>query len=183
MSPLPNTRTPKPSKKVSRWVAVLVLASLVAASLFIWVVQGENFEPGEEILSPAVADIAAGTGDAPFPRRDASRFDGGTEVVHVYLRVEDLPPRRRIAASVERSARSSLISRFSGGRIRTEGGGEERLSVSGNGVSGVVSFAVRAEDALPAGEYSVEVRFVGAGSGEEGEVLARKYFLVGDPQA
>ncbi|QIN82692.1 hypothetical protein GBA63_08575 [Rubrobacter tropicus] len=160
------------------------MAALLATGLFIVTsTTGEDFAPGEEILSPGVADIAAGTGEAPFPRTDVSRFDGSTEVVRVYLRVEELPPGRRMTATVERYGRSSALSRFFGGGIRAEGGGEDRLSVSQSGVSGVVSFAVRAEDALPAGEYAVEVRSVRAESGEETLVLARKYFVVGDRQA
>ena len=154
-------------------------ALLVAGVLVATQASGDDFVPGEEILSPAVPDIAAGTGEELFPRRDASRFEGGTEVVRIYLRVEDLPPGRKMTARVQRSARSSLFSWFSGGGIRAEGGGEERLSVSENGVSGIVSFAVRAEGALPAGAYSVEVR----SAGRESSILARKYFVVGDPQA
>lgn len=180
MSQLPNTRTSKPRGKPSRWVTVFVfVALLVAGVLAATQASEEDFSPGEEILSPAVADIAAGTGEEPFPRRDESRFDGGTEVVRVYLRVEDLSPGRRMTASVERSARSSLLFWFSGAKIKADGGGEERLSVSENGVSGVVSFAVRSEGALPAGEYSVEVR----SAGRESSILARKYFVVGDAQA
>lgn len=184
MSRLPDTTTPKPRKEAPRWITVLVLTVLLGAVLFAAVlVRGEDFAPGEEILSPGVADIAAGTGDEPFPRKDVSRFDGSTEVVRVYLRVEDLPPGLRMNATVERSARSSLLSRFFGNDVRADGGGEERLSVSESGVSGVVSFEVRAGGALPAGEYAVEVRSVGSGPGAESAVLARKYFIVGDRQA
>lgn len=180
MSQLPNTRTSKPRRKTLRWATIFIFAALLVAGVLVAAqAPGEDFAPGEEILSPIVADIAAGTGGEPFPRRDAARFDGGTEVVRVYLRVEDLPPGREMTASVERSARSSLVTWFSGGGIRAEGGEVERLSVSENGVSGVVSFAVRAEGALPAGEYSVEVR----SAGRESSILARKYFVVGDPQA
>ena len=162
---------------------LLFLMVLLAAGLFLASYSpGTDFAPGEEILAPGVADIAAGTGEAPFPRRDVSRFDGSTKVVRVYLRLEDLPPGRRMTATVERSGRSSALSRFFGGGIRAKGGGEERLSVSEGGASGVVSFAVRAEDALPAGEYAVEVRSVGAESGGGSLVLARKYFVVGDRQ-
>ncbi len=158
---------------------VLASAALLAAGLFAAMVTGrDDFTPGEEIQAPGIEDIAAGTGDASFPRRDSSRFEGGTEVVRVYLRVEDLPP-GRLTAAVERSGRASAVSRLFGERVRADGGGEERLSVSEGGVSGVVAFEVRAEGALPAGEYTVEVRSGGAG----GAMLARKYFLVGDRQA
>lgn len=181
MSRLPNTTTLKPKRSAAGWVMVLVLTVLVAAVLFITLAPGDDFASGEEILAPGVEDIAAGTGDAPFPGRDASRFDAGTEVVRVYLRVEGLPRGRRMIATVERSGRSSAVSRFFGKEVRAEDEGEERVSVSGNGVSGVVAFAVRARGALPAGEYTVEVRSVGGGAGGESAVLARKYFLVGNP--
>ena len=161
-------------------MTILALTVLLAAVLFTFVSE-DDFAPGEEILAPGVEDIAAGTGDAPFPDRDASRFDGGTEVVRVYLRVEDLPPGRRMIATVERSGRSSAISRLFGKEIRAKGGGEERVSISDSGVSGVVAFAVRARGALPEGEYSVEVRSVGGKGAGKDSVLARKYFLVGDP--
>jgi hypothetical protein len=180
VSLLPNTTTPKPNRSAAGWIAVLVLTVLLAVVLFT-LVSEDDFAPGEEILAPGVEDIAAGTGDAPFPGRDASRFDGGTELVRVYLRVEDLPPGRRMIATVERSGRSSAVSRFFGKEVQAKGGGEERVSVSDNGASGVVAFAVRSRGALPAGEYTVEVRSVGDKGAGEHSVLARKYFLVGDP--
>ena len=180
MSLLPNTTTPKSKRSAGIRITVLVLAVLLAAVLFT-LFSDDDFAPGEEILAPGVEDIAAGSGDASFPVQDTSRFDGTTEMVRVYLRVEDLPPGRRMIATVERSGRSSAVSRFFGRGVRVEGGGEERVSVSGNGVSGVVVFAVRARSALPAGEYTVGVYSVGGeGVGEE-SILARKYFLVGDP--
>ena len=181
MSKLPNTTTPKRTRRKPGLVIVLVLAVPLTAILFVALAPGgDDFAPGEEIYAPEIEDIAAGTGDAPFPRRDASRFDSDTEVVRLYLRVEDLPPGRRMTAAVERSARSSAVFRFFGRGVRVAGGGEERLSVSENGVSGVVVFEVRAGGALPAGRYTVEVRSTGENGGVADAVLARKYFLVED---
>ncbi len=183
MSNLPNTTTPKRTSRTPGRAIVLVLALPLAAVLFVALAPGgDDFVPGEEIYAPEIEDIAAGTGDAPFPRHDASRFDADTEVVRLYLRVEDLPRGRRLTAAVERSARSSAVFRFFGREVRAAGGGEERLSVSENGVSGVVAFEVRAGGALPAGKYTVEVRSTGENGGGADAVLARKYFLVGDPQ-
>ncbi len=184
MSKLPDTTTPKETRRTLVPAAIVLVSTvLLAAVLFVvLVVAGEDeFAPGEEIYVPEIEDIAAGTGEAPFPRHDASRFDEGTEVVRVYLRVEDLPPGRRMTAAVERSARSSAVFRFFGGEVRAVGGGEERLSVSESGASGVVVFDVRAGDALPAGRYTVEVRSTGENGDGVDAVLARKYFLVGDP--
>lgn len=184
MSKLPDTTTPnKPRRTLVPAAMILVSTVLLAAVLFVVLVAGEDeFAPGEEIYVPEIGDIAAGTGEAPFPRHDASRFAAGTEAVRVYLRVEDLPQSLRMAAAVERSARSSAVFRFFGEEVRAVGGGEERLSVSENGASGVVAFEVRAGESLPAGRYTVEVRAVGENGGGAGAVLARKYFVVGDPQ-
>lgn len=181
MSKLPDTTTPNKTRRTLVPAAmVLVSTVLLAAVLFVALIPGEDFAPGEEIYVPEIEDIAAGTGDAPFPRHDASRFDAGTEVVRVYLRVEDLPRGRRMTAVVERSARSSAVFRFFGRGVRADGGEEERLSVSENGASGVVAFDVRAGGALPTGRYTVEVRATGGNGGGADAVLARKYFLVGD---
>ncbi len=181
MSKLPDTTTPKRIRRTPNPAMVLVSTVVLAAVLFVALISGrDDFAPREEIYVPEIEDIAAGTGDAPFPRRDASRFDAGTEVVRVYVRVEDLAPGRRMTAVVERSARSSVVFRFLGRGVRAVGGGEERLSVSENGSSGVVAFDVRAGGALPAGRYTVEVRATGGNRGGADAVLARKYFLVGD---
>ena len=143
MSRLPDTTTPKPTRRPPGPAMVLASAALLAAGRFAALVPG-----------------------------------GGAFTPRVYLRVEDLPP-GRLTAAVERSGRASAVSRLFGERVRADGGGEERLSVSEGGVSGVVAFEVRAEGALPAGEYTVEVR----SGGDGGALLARKYFLVGDRQA
>ena len=183
MSKLPDTTTPKGAGRTPVPAAIILVSMvLLAAGLFTALVAGrDDFAPGEEIYAPEIEDIAAGPPETPFPRRDVSRFDADTEVVRVYLRVEGLPPNRRMTAAVERSARSSAVFRFFGGEVRAVGGGEERLSVSENGASGVVAFDVRAGDALPAGRYTVEARSAGENVPGADAVLARKYFLVGDP--
>ncbi len=189
MSRLPDTTTPKPHRRPSRpWRIPTVIAVVaVAGALFVSLLPsgGKNFPVGEEMRAPGVEEISASTGDAPFPRSDASRFGAGTEAVRVYLRVEDLPPRAAMAATVERSGRSSVFSRLlRTGGVVADGGGEERLSVSGNGVSGVVSFVVKGArgGALPAGEYGVKVRLDSGGKDGGGRTVARKYFAVGDRQ-
>ena len=183
MSKLPDTTTPKDARRTPVPAAtILVSMVLLSAVLFTILVAGrDDFAPGEEIYAPEIEEIAAGPPEAPFPRRDVSRFDAETEVVRVYLRVEDLPPDRRMTAAVERSARSSALLRFFGEGVRAVGGGEERLSVSETGASGVVAFDVRAGDALPDGRYTVEARSAGENAAGADAVLARKYFLVGDP--
>ena len=183
MSKLPDTTTPKKARGTLVPAAIVLVSTvLLAAVLFVALVAGEDeFAPGEEIYAAGIEDIAAGTEGAPFPRQDASRFDAGTESVRVYLRVEDLPREQRMTAAVERSARSSALLRLFGGEVRAVGGGEERLSVTESGASGVVAFEVRAGDSLPAGRYTVEVRAAGESGGGAEAVLARKYFLVGDP--
>ena len=183
MSKLPDTTTPKRTRRTPVPAAIILVSmALLAAVLFTALVAGrDDFAPGEEIYAPEIEDIAAGPPGTPFPRRDVSRFDADTGVVRVYLRVEDLPPDRRMTAAVERSVRSSAVLRFFGGEVRVVGGGAERLSVSENGASGVVAFDVRAGDVLPDGRYTVEARSAGENGDGANAVLARKYFLVGDP--
>lgn len=159
------------------FVALLLIAAWSAAS--------SGFSPGEEIYVPGVEDVAVGTADAPLPGADAGQLGGGIREARVHLRVEDIPGPVGFVATVERSAPSSLWSRFFGAGDLVAAGGGEGLSASGGGVSGVVEFVVRARDgaALPAGEYTVSVRFAGGRGDGTGAVVARKYFVVGDPQA
>jgi hypothetical protein len=164
--------------------AVLAVA-LVSAAAAVWLFTGGEAPAREEEVRAGVTEVTASTREAPFPRTDASRFDAGTPTVRVYLRVEDVPVDERMVATVERTGRVSAFSALFGRTgVRAEDGGEGRLSVSEEGASGVVSFAVRADDggALPAGGYAVEVWFGGGGDGGEGRLAARKYFAIGDPQ-
>lgn len=182
MSGLPDTKTPpRPRSKVP-WYAAL---SLVLAALVVYVFAGaeEDPAPDEEVYA-GVEEIAAGTEDVPFPRSDASRFEAGTPLVRVYLRVEDVPVGEKMVATVERTGRASVFGAlFGGDDVRAQDGGEGRLSVSEGGASGVVSFFVRADGgALPEGGYRVEVRFGSGAEGGAGRVAAAKYFEIGDPQ-
>ena len=187
MSELPDTTRPKPRRgtiKPLPYLVILIVLMLGAAAMLL--PGGEDDPaPGEELHAAGVEDIAAGTGDTPFPRADASRFERGTREVRVYLRVEDVPAGDRMVATVERSGRSSALARVIGKpTIRARDGKNGRLAISEGGASGVVSFAVRATDggALPAGGYRVEVRFVSREEAGDGRLAARKYFRIGDPQ-
>lgn len=190
MSDLPETRSPKrrvPNPRPAALAVALVGASVFLALILIaaWSSASSGFSPGEEIYAPGVEDVAAGAG-GNSSGTDAQRFGGGVKEVFVYLRVEDVPGPVGFAATVEHSGRSSLWSRFFGPEnLVASAGGDRRLSASGSGVSGVIEFSVRARDGepLPAGEYTVSVRFDGDKDGGPGAVVARKYFVVGDPQA
>lgn len=182
MSGLPDTKTTPRRRSYARYVVL----SLVLAALAVYVFAGaeENPAPDEEV-SAGVEEIAAGTEDVPFPRSDAARFEAGTPLVRVYLRVEDLPVDEKMVATVERTGRASAFGAlFGGANVRAEDGGEGRLSVSEDGTSGVVSFVVRAADggALPEGGYRVEVRFGTGGDEGAGRIAAAKYFEIGYPQ-
>lgn len=183
MSGLPDTKTPPRRKSNVPWYVAL---SLALAALVVYVFAGSEDDPApDEEAYAGVEEIAAGTDDVPFPRSDASRFETGTPLVRVYLRVEDVPVDEKMVATVERTGRASAFGAlFGGSDVRAEDGGEGRLSVSEGGASGVVSFVVRAADggALPEGGYRVEVRFGTGSEGGAGRVAAAKYFEIGDPQ-
>lgn len=180
MNYLPDT-----SKTAGRRSAGPVLAAAGFAVLLLAVVLSlvpDDFSPGEELVSPGVEDIAASPEDTTYPGSDALRFDDGPEVVYVYLRVEDLAKDGDLGARVERASKTSALGRlFGGGGLRVVDEDEDRLGVSGGGVSGVVKFAVRPASGgrLPPGNYTVEVYDASGGAGA-GDVVARKYFVVGD---
>jgi hypothetical protein len=160
-------------------VAVCFVLLLLAGVLFL--VPGD-FSPGEELILPGTEDIAASQEDTTYPSSDSLRFDDGPEVVYVYLRVEDLTTEGDLEASVERTSRTSALGHlFSGSHLRVVDEDEERLGVSGGGVSGVVKFAVRAEPGrpLPGGNYTVGIYAPGP-AGSTSTTVARKYFVVGD---
>jgi len=152
---------------------------LLAAVLSVW--QGD-FSPGEELISPGAKDIAVSQEDKMYPTSDRLRFDGGPEVVYVYLRVEDFATYEDLEARVGRTARVSALGLLLGGgdELVVSKEGEERLSVTYGGASGVVKFAVRSGSGgrLPSGNYTVAVYAAAGGAGENG-VVARKYFVVG----
>jgi hypothetical protein len=172
---LPDTRTP--GRRARPWRVVL---PLVAASLLVALLAGlapEDEDPTRgRVYSPQVEEIRVGEGGD-----EGTRFGAGTRTVGVQLRVRDLPSAERLAATVERSGRTSALGRLLGaGRIRAVGGPEEHLSVSEGGVSGIVAFEIRPAGggALPAGRYAVEVRTRSRGAGDD-RLLARAYFRVG----
>ena len=186
MSGLPDTARAGPRRgPAARWSLALAAALVVAAgAIFFMSGGGGDPKPAEQVYA-GVEDIAAGTQDVPFPRSDASRFDAGTPEVRVYLRVEDVNVAERMVATVERTGRNSAFGALlGGGDVRAEDVGEGRLSVSEDGASGVVSFAVRAAGGgpLPEGGYRVEVRFGSGGDGGAGRLAAGKYFVIGNPQ-
>jgi hypothetical protein len=151
---------------------------LLAAVFWLW---PDNFSPGESLPSSGVRDIAVSRKDTTYPNSDALRFDGRPEVVFVYLRVEDLDD-AGFEAWVGRSARDSVLGRLIGeGGLRVVDRSEEPLGLSGNGVSGVLKFAVLPASGgrLPAGNYTVEV-YNGQEGARSGGPVAAKYFVVGD---
>ena len=141
-----------------------------------------NFSPGEELISQGARDIAVSQEDKVYPASDRLRFDGGPEVVYVYLMVEEFATYEDLEARVGRTSRVSALGRLfgGGGDLVVSKEGEERLSVTYGRASGVVKFAVRSGSGrrLPSGAYTVAVYDV---SGRDGEnsVVARKYFVVG----
>jgi hypothetical protein len=152
---------------------------LLAAVLSVW---QADFSPGEELISPGAKDIAVSQDDKVYPTSDRLRFDGGPEVVYVYLRVEDFATYEDLEARVGRTSRVSALGRLlgRGGELVVSKEGEERLSVTYGGASGVVKFAVRSGSGgrLPSGNYTVAVYAASGGAGEN-SVVARKYFEVG----
>jgi hypothetical protein len=176
----PDTTTDKGGERPSRapvLAAVGLGVVMVAVALSLW---PDNFSPGEALISPGARDIAVSLEDTTYPDSDALRFDERPEEVYVYVRVEDLDE-GDLEARVGRTEKDSVLGRvMRDDGIRVVGQSDKPLGVSGEGVSGVLKFAVLPDSGgrLPAGNYAVEV-YNGAG-GAQGGALARKYFVVGD---
>ena len=184
MSRFPDTTRKKPRRWMPPWYAALAAPLVVVIAAFSVLPDDDEPVTKEEVYA-GVEDIAVGTQDVPFPPSDASRFEAGTAVVRVYVRVEEASLSERMTATVERSGNASAFSAlFGGSGVRAEAAGEGRLAVSEEGASGVASFVVRAADGatLPEGGYRVEVRFGSGGYRGAGPVVARKYFAIGEPQ-
>ena len=165
-------------REAGAWVTTGVLA-LTGIILLVVVVMsalgGESFAPGEDILDPAIEDVAASDQSALYPPSDAVRFEVAPAVVYVYLAVEELPQDKDLQARVEHSTRGSLLRRlFPGDGIEVVDRGEEQLSPDDEGASGVVKFEIQPSsgDALPEGDYTVRVY-------RDGKEMARKRFVVG----
>lgn len=183
MKALPETATRKVDR---RWPGyVLVVMGLAALSLVAMaLLRGGSFSPGEDLYAPGFEDVAVSTEDTTYPSTDVLRFEKRPEVVYVYLTVEDLPRDSDLAARVERSGRRSALSWLlptGGNSLEVSDGQEEHLGPSGEGVSGVVKFAVRAESGgpLPAGNYTVSIHAAPGVTEAEG-AAARKYFVIQD---
>ena len=180
MKAFPDTTTDKAAGRTSRAPALAVVGLgvvMVVVAVSLW---PDNFSPGETLISPVAQDIAVSREDTTYPGSDALRFDGRPEAVYVYLRVEDLAE-GDLEARAGRAAKDSVLRRVMGDDgIEVVGRDDRPLGVSGEGLSGVLKFAVRPDPGgrLPAGNYTVEVYNRAAGT--EGGVLARKYFVVGD---
>ena len=163
----------------------LLLATCLLAVLVVAVALAfgrQDFSPGEEIEAPGVEDIAVSPEAGPYPESDSLRLGGDHRVVYVYVRVEGLAAADGLGARVERSDRTSALVRLlGGGGLRVVDEELDRLDASGSGVSGIVRFAVReaSRGPLPAGRYAVAVYADGA---DGREVVAKKYFVVGDRQ-
>jgi hypothetical protein len=150
----------------------VVLVVVVATSTL----GGESFSPGEDILDPAIEDVAASEESALYPPTDVVRFEVAPATVYVYLAVEELPQDNQLQARVEHSTRGSLLRRvFPGSGIEVVDEGEEQLSPDDEGASGVVKFAIQPSSgaAVPEGNYSVRVY-------RDGKEMARKRFVVGE---
>jgi hypothetical protein len=137
------------------------------------------FSPGEELRGAGFEDIAVSTEKAPYPHTDTMRFERRPEVAYVYVTIRDLRPGQDLEATVERSARHSVLSWILPGergdlKVTDHSGG--RFDPSEGGVSGVVRFEVRTDSGrpLPPGDYTVSVS---AGSGDTGST-ARKDFVI-----
>jgi hypothetical protein len=176
---LPSTTTGKAGDRY-RIGPVVVAASfgLLLLAAFVFLRPG-RFSPGEELVSPGAEDIAVSQEDTLYSTSDTLRFDGEPEVVYVYVRVENLTSYEDLVARVGRTSRVSALGSLlgGGGDLVVSKEGEERLSVTYGGASGVVKFAVRPGSGgrLPPGDYTVAVY---AASGGESGVVARKYFVV-----
>lgn len=147
---------------------------LVAGAL----VRAWDFSPGEQLESPIFEDIAVSAEDTLYPPSDALRFDEPPEAVYVYLVVEGMSSGQNLKAEVERSGSGSVFTRIFPGedRIVVLDEQEERLSPDGEGISGVIKFAIRAESGgkVPPGNYTVGIH----AAGEPGDALAQKRFTV-----
>jgi hypothetical protein len=158
-----------------------VLIALGAAGLLLVagaLVRAWEFSPGEQLEAPICEDIAVSAQDSLYPPSDALRFDEPPEAVYVYLVVEGMPSGQNLKTEVERSGSGSVFTRIFSGedRIVVLDEQEERLSPDGEGISGVIKFAIRAESGgkVPPGNYTVGIHV----AGEPGDVLARKRFTV-----
>jgi hypothetical protein len=177
---LPSTTTGKAGDRYRIGpVVVAVCFGILLLAAFV-ILRPGSFSPGEELVSPGAEDIAVSQEDTLYPTSDTLRFDGGAEVVYFYVRVENLTAYEDLEARIGRTSRVSALGRLLGGDgdLIVSKEGEERLSVTYGGASGVVKFAVRPGSGgrLPAGDYTVAVYAV---SGGESGVVARKYFVVG----
>lgn len=158
-----------------------MLIALGAAGVLLVVVtllRAWDFSPGEQLEAPIFEDIAVSAQDSLYPPSDTLRFDEPPEAVYVYLVVEDMPSGQNLKAEVERSASGSVFTRIFPGedRIVVLDEQEEQLSPDGEGISGVIKFAIRGESGgkVPPGNYTVGIHV----AGEPADVLVRKRFTV-----
>ena len=180
MNRLPSTATGKAGDRYRPGpVVVAICFGILLLAAFVFLRPG-SFSPGEELISPGAEDIAVSQEDTLYPTSDTLRFDAVPEAIYVYVRVENLTVYEDLEARIGRTSRVSALGRLlgGGGDLIVSKEGEERLSVTYGGASGVVKFAVRPGSGgrLPAGDYTVAVYAV---SGGESGVVARKYFVVG----
>ena len=179
MKVFPDTTTGGRGGRPSRAPVLVAFGLGVVAVSIIVSMWPADFSPGETLISPGAQDIAVSRESTTYPTSDALGFDDRPEAVYVYVRVEDLNE-GELEARAGRTARGSLLGRLLGdGGIQVVSRSDQPLGVSGDGVSGVLKFAVLPDRGarLPAGNYTVEV-YNGAGTSDDG-VLARKYFEVG----
>ncbi len=162
MSTLFDTATRKAA--VRRWplyalVAVALAAAVLSVESFI---RTESFSPGrEEIVSPAIRDVAVSAQDELYPPPDTSRFEGQPETIFIYLSVEGLPTGEDMEARVERAGSGSAFSLLFGGEGRLEALDEQEdlLRNTENGATGIVKFALgtRSGEPVPPGNYTIDI--------------------------
>jgi hypothetical protein len=179
MSILPNTTT----KGIDRRWPLYVLVAVVLAALALGVeafLRAESFSVREEISSPAIRDITVSAEDSLYPPPDEGRFEGGTEIIFVYLSVEDLPTGEDMEVRVERVTSGSVFSLFAPGPgIEALDEQEDQLNSGSNGATGILKFTLetRSGEPMPPGNYTVEIHGSGADD-REGAVAASKSFVV-----
>jgi hypothetical protein len=181
MTVLPNTTTKGAGR---RWpLYALVALALVALALGVEaLLKAEKFSPGKEIVSPGIRDIAVSAEDDLYPPPDTNRFEKRPEIVFVYLSIEGLPSGEAMEAHVERVGSGSVFSLFLGRGTELEAidEQEDHLSTGANGTTGIVKFALKtgSGEPVPPGNYTVDIYSPGATGGEDGAVVARKFFVV-----
>lgn len=178
MTVLPETKSRGAERQWPLWVLVVVV--LVAMALLVEAfLRGENFAPGEEILSPSIRDVAVSEEDSLYPPPNVGRFGSPPETVFVYLSVEGAPAEEDMEVSIARSRNASAFALLfeREPEVVAVDEQEDQLSSGEDGATGIVKFALktRSGEPVPPGNYTLEVRNPG---GAPGGLAARKLFVI-----